>query len=585
MAKVFMTVVGAGEYDEVTYKIRNKQYTSRSIQKALMMYFYEENVRFDKFVFFLTEKARERNWEKVKYRDRELDAERDEEGLETFTQRFFPGKAVPVDIQDGVNDEDFLSIFRRIYESMEENDEITFDVTNGFRSIPFLFYPVISYAKELKHISIAHIYYAPYVKDVYPTELIDLEKYNEILDWANAAHIYRISGNAKEMMDLVQKRYDGFCGEEKKVFSQSKNLAQALLEMTDALLTCCSGNRKKSIVVQSNKLFRDAEKRNALDNQEYILFDALISHALETVKGFQNKKKQSDVGLEAMKWYKERRLFQLAYTAMQETIITYIIEAFAPQEDSMDHVLRGDVVSYALHSCYHSHGSQLNIDEKLNENPKLMKTKELAALFIKIASFFKDEDCRIFETLTETRNQMNHFGMNSSTRPINAKLLDRHYKETLIFIQRIDQRAAEIMTDKQAFDILNHHYVDASCVFVNFSNHMSAEWSVEQIEAAKKLVPNCTIIDIPFPSVSGEADQDQIHAIAEESVSRILDLCPSVVMCQGEFGVCWNVTSELKKRKIKTVYSCSERCAVEKKAGDRVEKVSVFRFVRFREYD
>ena len=52
MAKVFMTVVGAGEYDEVTYKIRNKQYTSRSIQKALMMYFYEENVRFDKFVFF-----------------------------------------------------------------------------------------------------------------------------------------------------------------------------------------------------------------------------------------------------------------------------------------------------------------------------------------------------------------------------------------------------------------------------------------------------------------------------------------------------------------------------------------------------
>ncbi|HOF68383.1 MAG TPA: TM1812 family CRISPR-associated protein, partial [Ruminococcus sp.] len=114
MAKVFMTVVGMGGYDEATYRIGDNEYTNRSIQKALLTYFKDTGREFDKIVFLLTEKARENNWEKVKYTERkkaddgsELKIPHEEEGLRSFTEKLFPGKAVDKNIADGVNDNDF----------------------------------------------------------------------------------------------------------------------------------------------------------------------------------------------------------------------------------------------------------------------------------------------------------------------------------------------------------------------------------------------------------------------------------------------------------------------------------------------
>ena len=98
MAKVFMTVVGMGGYDEATYRIGDNEYTNRSIQKALLTYFKDTGREFDKIVFLLTEKARENNWEKVKYTERkkaddgsELKIPHEEEGLRSFTEKLFPG--------------------------------------------------------------------------------------------------------------------------------------------------------------------------------------------------------------------------------------------------------------------------------------------------------------------------------------------------------------------------------------------------------------------------------------------------------------------------------------------------------------
>lgn len=118
--------------------------------------------------------------------------------------------------------------------------------------------------------------------------------------------------------------------------------------------------------------------------------------------------------------------------------------------------------------------------------------------------------------------------------------------------------------------------------FVNFSNHSSTMWNKEQREAAEKWG---LLVDVPFPSISAEAGEEEIELIAGKCIDSIMRYKPKAVMCQGEFTLVYAVVSELRKRGITVVSACSNRTAVEKILPDgSSQKFSVFEFVRFREY-
>ena len=129
----------------------------------------------------------------------------------------------------------------------------------------------------MKNITIDNIYYGPYVRGINPTVILDLQKYGEILDWANAAHIFRISGNAKEILQLSQKRYNGL--EEKDSFGESQQASKWLSSLTEALLTCRGDDSKESISKSARKLFQSRGKMESSSrNKEYMLFDELLKH-------------------------------------------------------------------------------------------------------------------------------------------------------------------------------------------------------------------------------------------------------------------------------------------------------------------
>lgn len=119
-------------------------------------------------------------------------------------------------------------------------------------------------------------------------------------------------------------------------------------------------------------------------------------------------------------------------------------------------------------------------------------------------------------------------------------------------------------------------------MFVNFSNHSSADWSEEQRQAAESYG---NIIDIKFPSVDPDASESDIEALADKCVESILAQKPSAVMCQGEFTLCYTVVRRLKEKGIVCLAACSVRESKEHRLDDgKVRRVSVFRFCRFREY-
>lgn len=516
MAKVFMTVVGMGGYDEATYRIGDNEYTNRSIQKALLTYFKDTGREFDKIVFLLTEKARENNWEKVKYTERkkaddgsEIKIPHEEEGLRSFTEKLFPSKAVDKNIADGVNDNDFLSIFQQIYESMDENDEITFDVTNGFRSIPFLFYPVISYAKELKNITIDNIYYGPYVRGINPTVILDLQKYGEILDWANAAHIFRISGNAKEILQLSQKRYDEL--EEKDSFGASQQASKWLSSLTEALLTCRGDDSKESISKSARKLFQSRGKMESSSrNKEYMLFDELLKHALDSVSEFNKDMNHYELGMHTAEWCIERGLVQQAYTALREAHISYLCYAFGDNNAALDKDFRGKVITAILNTYMHSMKDKTDPLQDIKKVKAVSENEKYMILAVKMFSIFDKTQMSFVQQIRDIRNKINHFFMNKNSVRIDMENLKMHYNNTVEFIKMVEENKCSLMSDDEARSILNQYIPKRNNIFVNFSNHPSENWSNEQISAAKCIVSGGSIVDIAFPQVSGEADESEI---------------------------------------------------------------------------
>lgn len=116
-------------------------------------------------------------------------------------------------------------------------------------------------------------------------------------------------------------------------------------------------------------------------------------------------------------------------------------------------------------------------------------------------------------------------------------------------------------------------------MFVNISNHPSAEWPALQLAAAKDI--GGEIRDIVFPNVSIYAGDTWIGTTADQLAAEVPE--GATVMAQGEFALTFALTTRLKARGISVVVAVTERRAEDRTKPDgTTEKVAIFAFVRFR---
>lgn len=119
-------------------------------------------------------------------------------------------------------------------------------------------------------------------------------------------------------------------------------------------------------------------------------------------------------------------------------------------------------------------------------------------------------------------------------------------------------------------------------MFVNFTNHPSAGWSSEQLDAAKKWGE---VVDVFFPNVPPDFGEADISRLADDCISVITEHKPNAVLVQGEMTLAFAVAARLKKSGVPALCATTERKteAFTDNDGATVTK-SVFKFVRFREY-
>lgn len=117
---------------------------------------------------------------------------------------------------------------------------------------------------------------------------------------------------------------------------------------------------------------------------------------------------------------------------------------------------------------------------------------------------------------------------------------------------------------------------------VNFTNHPCGGWSNEQLAAAERWGK---IIDLDFPNVSAESDENDIAMLADIYCLKICELNPDAVLIQGEMSLTYALINRLRQNGICVLCAASERVCDTAVAEDgSVIRKSVFKFVRFREY-
>jgi len=119
-------------------------------------------------------------------------------------------------------------------------------------------------------------------------------------------------------------------------------------------------------------------------------------------------------------------------------------------------------------------------------------------------------------------------------------------------------------------------------MFINFTNHPSSNWSQAQLSAAQNYGE---IIDIPFPTVDPNKDENYINSLADSFVAEMIRHIPTAVLCQGEMTLAFAVARKLSALGI-AIFAASSQRIVREAIGEKGETVkrSEYSFVKFRKY-
>ncbi len=125
-----------------------------------------------------------------------------------------------VPITAGANPAELWRNFDAIAAEVHSGDEVYFDITNGFRSLPFIFMSAIEYLHRARNVSVAGIYYGAFeaggrspnlvtpqsqtLNEIASVPVFRLDLFLVLADWAHAVATFKTSGDGAKLAGLLQ---------------------------------------------------------------------------------------------------------------------------------------------------------------------------------------------------------------------------------------------------------------------------------------------------------------------------------------------------------------------------------------------
>ncbi len=202
MSKLFVSFLGTSPYVPCNYGSRDKWWHNvRFVQTAALHLECPDWGPGDRIIIGCTEQARKTNLEALK-------AELASSGWTIEPE--------VVDLPDGTSEEELWSIFECLLGRIGDGDELVFDITHSFRSLPMLFTVLIQYLRVVRAVRLLGVYYGAFER-LGPREqvnamplaernapLLDLTPFLSLYDWSAAIGHFLRFGSAEDLERLVK---------------------------------------------------------------------------------------------------------------------------------------------------------------------------------------------------------------------------------------------------------------------------------------------------------------------------------------------------------------------------------------------
>lgn len=406
--KVFISFLGYNNYSACHYcKDSFKSGFGRYVQEATLDYLQSIKpwTSNDIAYILLTDGAKRANWLDDGHKDHDTKEPIRQPGLHSvLSARNYPMPITPVEgLPDGNNETEIFEIFSRVFNLLQDDDHLYFDITHGFRYLPMLVLVLQNYAKFLKGIKVEAITYGNYDgrnKNTNEAQIIDLLPLSNIQDWTYAAADYLENGNAGRIKKLATDYSKPILKETKGQDHDAKiiqTLAENLNELTLDLQLCRGLN-----IINADNI---KKLKSSLEGVERTIIQPLNPLVKKIENSFTNFSPERNImnGILATKWCMNNGLFQQAATILEETIISYFCEKHSIKlEDSK----RRDYVGKAFYYWNTEEGKRKNFrwpkeDEEIALQESLINDSQISE-----RQFYVN-----YNRLSELRNDINHNGM------------------------------------------------------------------------------------------------------------------------------------------------------------------------------
>ena len=431
MGKVLLSFLGTSDYVPCTYCHGDHEAADvRFVQEAILKTECRKWTSDDRALIFTTGEAYRSNWLDHGHIDRKTGERLARTGLGTCINGLnLPFMVERVEIPDGGSESEIWDIFNAVFENLREKEEVVFDITHAFRSIPMLAIVILNYAKVMKEVSLRGIFYGafevlgkPFEVGKLPMEkrrapILELTAFDQLLDWSFAVNQFLKAGNAGHIRTLARRNLKQILAESRgkdKGAATIRHIGDRLEEYCGILSTCRGpeiGNAAKML----------KEKMKGFDNFEMLPpFRPLFERVSAKLAPF-GKNTLSD-GIAAARWCLEHNLIQQGYTILVELLISHFVLSV---DGDVHDVHERKVVSGALGIAANNFPRE-EWNEIASENPD--KTE---AYLVRCRG--QMELVKIWWDLTDPRNDLNHAAFRNSPRSAGA-----FPKQLLRMVERLD---------------------------------------------------------------------------------------------------------------------------------------------------
>ncbi len=222
----------------------------------------------------------------------------------------------PLIISEEMTPEAQWKWFEQILEIIESSDNLTIDLTHGYRSIPIIFSTAINFLQKARNISLNAVYYGAFDKDRKLAPIINMKDFYIINEWAEAISRLVEDADARKVAEVALKSDSFQAGK-----LSDPQLISAFKDLTNAVRNVDIHNVPKK-AEDAIQLIKNKEKDTSTTGKILLklITDKFTSITADKPLSGKYDKAYFDVQLEIIRLLLEHRLFMQAYTVMRELI-------------------------------------------------------------------------------------------------------------------------------------------------------------------------------------------------------------------------------------------------------------------------